>query len=63
MHLAHGPSCRRGTAPLTSLCEALLRARCEEQQIATEMVATRAEVGEVVLEAVQRPPGAATTAC
>ena len=29
-----------------------MRARCEEQQIATEMVATRAEVGEVVLETV-----------
>jgi ribonuclease D len=40
-------------APLTALCDALVRARCEEQQIATEMVATRAEVGEVVLETVQ----------
>jgi ribonuclease D len=39
--------------PLTALCEALMRAHCEEQQIATEMVATRAEVGEVVLETVQ----------
>ena len=39
--------------PLTALCEALVRARCEEKQIATEMVATRSEVGEVVLETVQ----------
>lgn len=40
-------------APLTALCDALVRARCEEQQIAHEMLATRAEVGEVVLETVQ----------
>ena len=39
--------------PLTVLCEAVLRARCEEQQIAPEMVATRAEIGEVVLATVQ----------
>jgi ribonuclease D len=39
--------------PLTALCDSLVRARCEESQIATEMVATRAEVGEVVLETVQ----------
>jgi ribonuclease D len=39
--------------PLTVLCEAVLRARCEEQQLAPEMVATRTEIGEVVLETVQ----------
>lgn len=41
------------SAHLTALCDALVRARCEEQQIANEMVATRAEIGEVVLETVQ----------
>ena len=43
-------------APLTSLCEALVRARCEEQQVAKEIVATRDEIGEVVLETVQGRP-------
>jgi len=43
-------------APLTSLCEALVRARCEEQQVAKEIVATRDEIGEVVLETVQSRP-------
>lgn len=40
-------------APLTTLAEALVRARCEEEQIAPEMVANRAEIGEVVLEVVR----------
>ena len=43
-------------APLTALCEALVRARCEEQRLAKEMVATRDEIGEVVLETVQGRP-------
>lgn len=43
-------------APLTALCEALVRARCEEQQVAKEIVATRDEIGEVVLETVQGRP-------
>jgi ribonuclease D len=56
VHLEQRPELPPWYGPLTSLCEALLRARCEEQQIAPEMVATRAEIGEVVLEAVQRRP-------
>jgi len=43
-------------APLTALCEALVRARCEEQRLAKEIVATRDEIGEVVLETVQGRP-------
>jgi ribonuclease D len=39
--------------PLAALCDALMRARCEEHQVAPEMVANRAEIGEVVLEIVQ----------
>ena len=39
--------------PLAALCDALMRARCEERQVAPEMVANRAEIGEVVLEIVQ----------
>lgn len=39
--------------PLSALVEALIRARCEEQRIAPEMIANRAEVGEVVLQAVR----------
>ena len=39
--------------PITALCEALVRARCEELQIAPEMLASRTEIGEVVLETVQ----------
>ena len=56
VHLEQRPELPPWYGPLTSLCEALLRARCEEQQIAPEMVATRAEIGAVVLEAVQRRP-------
>ena len=52
VHLPRRPEQPPWFAPLTALCEALMRARCEEQQIATEMVATRPEVGEVVLETV-----------
>ncbi len=39
--------------PLSVLVEALIRARCEEKRIAPEMIANRAEVGEVVLGAVR----------
>ena len=39
--------------PLTALAEALIRARCEEQRIASELIANRAEVGEVVLATVR----------
>jgi ribonuclease D len=53
VHLARRPEQPPWYGPLTALCEALMRAHCEEQQIATEMVATRAEIGEVVLETVQ----------
>ena len=53
VQLARRPEQPPWFGPLTALCDALVRARCEEQQIATEMVATRAEVGEVVLEIVQ----------
>jgi ribonuclease D len=38
--------------PLAALCDALMRARCEEHQVAPEIVANRAEIGEVVLEVV-----------
>ena len=52
VELARRPEQPPWFGPLSSLCEALVRARCEEQQIATEMVATRSEVGEIVLETV-----------
>ncbi|HZO59575.1 MAG TPA: ribonuclease D [Solirubrobacterales bacterium] len=56
VHLPRRPEQPSWFGPLTALCDALVRARCEEQQIATEMVATRAEVGEIVLETVQGRP-------
>ncbi len=56
IRLARRPEQPPWYGPITALCEALLRARCEEQQIAPEMVANRAEIGEVVLETVQGRP-------
>lgn len=47
------PDLPRWYGPLSALVEALIRARCEEQRIAPEMIANRAEVGEVVLQAVR----------
>ena len=53
VRLAPRPDLPPWFAPLTALCEALVRARCEEQRVAKEMVATREEIGQVVLETVQ----------
>ena len=39
--------------PLSVMVEALIRARCEEERIAPEMIANRAEIGAVVLAAVR----------